>query len=158
MLRALPPVALLDAGDPLIGEPGLELQRHHEEGIVLRGQPLHGGEVQVVVVVMGDQHHVPRQVLEGEAGRHQPPRACPGQRAGPLAPVGIGEDAQAVDAQQHRRVADPGHGGIRSGAEHAARREPSAVSQGVSKVRGETTLCQPRLTMNVKRVQPPARA
>ena len=124
MLHSLPPVALLDARDAVVGEPGLEAQRHHEERIVRRGQPLHGGEVQMVVVVVRDHDHVhPRQLLEGQSRRHQPKRPRPGQRTGPLAPAGVGEDGQPVHAQYHRGVADPGHGGIRPGAKRAPRRQ-----------------------------------
>src|SRR4030095_4267943 len=64
------PVQLDGPGDVTIGEPRLDALRHDEQGIELVGEASHGGLVQVVVVVVGDEHEVDRgQVVQRDAGR-----------------------------------------------------------------------------------------
>ena len=113
LLAAVPPVELDDVGDAEIGEPRAQPERHVEARPVRLGQPLHRGLVQVVVVIVRDQHDVDgRQILEAHAGRRHPLGAGERQRAGALRPLRIGEDVHAGELDQQRRVADPGDGGL----------------------------------------------
>ena len=122
VLVAVPPVQLFDARDPALPEPGLEPERHHEERVVRRGQPRDRPGIEVVVVIVGDHDDVDlRQVLEGEPRGTEPARARPGQRAGPLAPVGVGQDREPVELDDERGVPDPRDGRRgRAAAERAA--------------------------------------
>jgi hypothetical protein len=66
----------------------------------------------VVIVIVRDQHHVDRgQVLEGDAGVHEPART-EAQWAGVVVPVRVGEDVDPVELDEERRVPDPGHGRV----------------------------------------------
>src|SRR5207237_537579 len=57
-LRRLPPVELLDVGDPEIGEPRLHPERNDEVRAMRGVEPLHGRDVEVVVMVVRDRDHV----------------------------------------------------------------------------------------------------
>ena len=114
MLALLPPVELLHVRHAVVPEPGLEPERHQEEWVVRRGEPPDGGQVEVVEVVVGDHHHVDaRQALERQPGRAQTARPDPRGGAGPVAPLGIGEDGEPVHLHQQRGVPDPGQRGRR---------------------------------------------
>ncbi len=110
VLEGLPPVELHHARQALAAEPGLEAERDHEERIVGGPEPLHGVEIQVIEMVVRDDHEVNRrQVLEREARRLEPPRPRPRDRARARAPVRIREQVDPVELQQDRRVPDPRH-------------------------------------------------
>jgi hypothetical protein len=73
---------------------------------MLGGEALDRRDVQVVVVIVRDQHDVDRrQILERQAGPRDPARAGERQRARALRPVGIGQDVHAVELEQQRRMA-----------------------------------------------------
>ncbi len=65
--------------------------------------------VEVVVVVVGDHHHVDRaQGLQRDRVRVQPARADAGDRGAALAPDRVEQHPTALDLGQHRGVAQPG--------------------------------------------------
>src|SRR4026208_1112948 len=68
-----PPVELLDVGHPIVGDPRLQAERDDEERVVGGGQPLHGRQVEMIVVIVRDHDHVDAgQRLTGEGGRAGP--------------------------------------------------------------------------------------
>jgi hypothetical protein len=78
-------------------------------GSIAPAQPQQGRDIQVIVVVMAQQHDIDRrQVLEADAWDTMAPRPCELHRAGALAPDRIRDDVQFADLQQHRRVVDEG--------------------------------------------------
>ena len=116
--------------DPELREPGLEPERDEEAGPVGRPEAPDRLGVQVVVVVVRDDDEVDRrQVLEPDAGRHDPARPGERQRARPLRPLGIGQEAHPVQLDQHGRVPHPGHG-----------RRPGVLAERASVVRGDREL------------------
>src|SRR5262249_59814146 len=54
----IPPVELVDVGDAEVREPALEAERDEELRTMLGGQPLDRRDVQMVVVVVRDEHDV----------------------------------------------------------------------------------------------------
>ena len=107
----LPPVELDHAVDAALRQPRLEAQRHDEErrSAGLRGQRADARVVEVVVVVVRDQHQIDvRQFGEREAGRDVALRPDEAERRRPLGEHRVGEDAQSAELRQHRRMADPG--------------------------------------------------
>src|SRR2546426_11102645 len=94
----LAPVQLDRVRDPAIAEPGLDAQRHHETGIEPLGETPNGRLVEMVVVVVRDQDEVdPRQRVEGNTGWRVPLHTDQtAERAGPVGPGGIGQEADAV--------------------------------------------------------------
>src|SRR5262249_11566716 len=110
-LRLLAPVQGGDALDRNAPGPEVEVdaQRHHVPGPV--GVLEHDDRwlVQVVVVVVADQHRVDgRDVLDLAGDRVEPLRAGPGGRRGTLAEDGIEQEPGPVDLHDGRRVAVPG--------------------------------------------------
>ena len=74
-------------------------------------QPANGVIVQVIIVVVGDEHRVERsQSLEVHCRRMDP--TWPGELNGRCTTTknGIGEDRESARLNQKRTVADPGHG------------------------------------------------
>ena len=126
----LPPVQLdhPQPGQAQVVEPGLELQRHDEQRRAARlcCQRPHRGLVEVVIVVVRDQHHVDvRQLRGGERQRADPLRPGPGHRRGALGELRVGQHRQTAEPRQHRRVADPGDAGLgrlQVGCDHRQRR------------------------------------
>ena len=122
--RRLPPVELDDALRR--HAPGLQVRSHAQrgdEGHALARQLADGRVVEVVVVVVRDQHQIDGR-QRAQRHRHRLEALRPGQARGrgARAPHRIGEHAQAVDLDQHRRVPEPG------GAQPlpAGRRQPSS--------------------------------
>ena len=61
-------------------------------------------------MVVGNEHGVDgRQVVKGDRRGDQPTWAGPLNRGRTVAPVRVGQEVQAADLEQKRRVADPGH-------------------------------------------------
>lgn len=70
-------------------------------------QPLDGGQIQMVVMVVADHDEIdPGEVLEGDPRGTMPPWAHPAQRAGPLGINGIGQDVEAMELKQNGCVVD----------------------------------------------------
>ena len=75
------------------------------------GQPANGRHIEMIVVIVRDDHDVHRrQILECQRGRREPLRARERERARALRPLRIREDVHAVELNQQRGMADPGHG------------------------------------------------
>ena len=119
---------------------GADAQRHGEDG-VRAGQRPDGGQVEVVVVVVGDDDGVQRQQV-GQRHRHrvQPLRPGEGERGAPRAEDGVEQDAVPVDLGEDGGVAQPrqpqaarrgGGAGCRGGGPRPRRRRggrpPDAV-------------------------------
>ena len=87
-----------------------------------------GRVVEVVVVIVRDDHRVDRRQLgERDAAARTSAAGRPSrQRRGALAPDRIGEHAVAVDLDQHRRVAEPGDAQAGRGRRREARAGRSA--------------------------------
>ena len=105
-----PPVELDDA----LGRhaPALEVRadaERRDERHVGLGERADGRVVEVVVVIVRDDHQVERrQRLERHRHRLEALRAGEPQRRGARSPHRIGQHAHAVDLDQHRRVSEPG--------------------------------------------------
>ena len=110
----LAPVKLDRVRDPSVGEPALEPERDHEARIVGLREATHRRLVEMVVVVVGDEHEVDAgELLEAESGRSVATDAqqTP-ERAGALSPCRVSEEANPVELDEYRRVADPSHRGL----------------------------------------------
>ncbi len=95
-----------------VAHPGLHAERHDEQGRTLRlpVQRQHAVQVEVVVVVVRDQHRVDvRQFAKRQPRRLGALRAQETQRRGALGEDRIGEQVDAADLHQHAGVADPRH-------------------------------------------------
>ena len=108
--RFLPPVELEG-----VARAALPYERRQPEGHepprlrMRRGQTPHGAVIQVVVVIVREQHGVDRREPgERDRGGHAAARACElnGRRA--LAPDGIREQVETPHLQQEGRMPDPG--------------------------------------------------
>ena len=132
-LRALVPV---EFDDPVVGDvPGPQVradaERHEELGPLGAGQLLDGVDVEVVVVVVADDHRVDRgQRLQRRRDRMQALRPDRARRRAPVAPHRVGEHAVAVDLDDRRRVPVPGDGEIGGGAGSG-----SGVTSGIGRGR-----------------------
>ena len=108
----LPPVELDDA----LGRyaPRFEVrsdaQRRHHRHRAVPGERMDRRVVQVVVVIVRDQHRVHRRQIP-QAHRNRLKALGPDQpeRRRALAPDGVGQHAHAIDLDQHRRMTEPGH-------------------------------------------------
>lgn len=106
----LPPVALLHCGDARAANEIEIAQRYNRARDALFRETTQRRKIQVVIMVVGDQHDVNRrQLLKANARVLTPPGAGPGDRAAPFGPDGVGQDVEAVHLDQKRRVADRGH-------------------------------------------------
>ena len=121
-----PPVQLGDARGR--HSPALQVGTHTQRGDdrhLQQRQRADGGVVEVVVVVMRDDHHIhSRQRLQGHWHRLKPLGAGQPRRGCTRAPHRVGQHPQAVDFQQHGGVAQPG------GAQASLRR----LAPGVQRV------------------------
>jgi hypothetical protein len=109
--RRLPPVELGD-------ERGLDAVRLEVRADAERGderhpprrQLAHAGLAQVIEVIVRQEHRVERRQL-GDRRRHrvEPPRPGEADRRRALAEHRIGQHPRAVELEQHRAVAEPGH-------------------------------------------------
>ena len=98
------PIAGLD-GDPGILGPddGVVAQRRDDHRAVPLPEAADGGEVEMVVMVVGDQHRMDRrQILERDARRIDPPGAGETEGARPLGEDRIGEDVEARRLDEKR--------------------------------------------------------
>ena len=120
-LGRLPPVVFVNALNTAFDKPRLQPQRHQKARAAggQRGELKHGFFVEVVVVVVRNHHDVDvRQLRHFDRQRHQALRAGKRDRAGALGEVRVEQHRLPGNAQQHRRVADPGHRGVgRAGAQ-----------------------------------------
>ena len=110
-LARLPPVELLDALDALVVEPALETERHEEVRAARRHrcQALDGGEVEVVVMVVRDEHQVDwRQLGDVDRQRHDALRPGERHRGRALGKLRVHEDVLPGELDQESRVPDPG--------------------------------------------------
>ena len=109
-LVRLPPVELGDARRR--DAPGLEMRadakRSHERHVERR-QLADRRIVEVIVVVVRDDHEIERwQRVQRDRHGLEALRAREPRRRGAQPPDRIGEHAQAVDLDQHRRMTEPG--------------------------------------------------
>ncbi len=95
-------------GDAPVLQVGADAERHGEHG-VRAGQRLDRGQVEMVVVVVGDHHHVDL-AERGQRQRHgvQPPRSGERERGAALAPDRVEQHPVAVDLREHAGVSHPG--------------------------------------------------
>ena len=106
--RALPPVELDHVRRAERDEQRLHAERHEESRMVRVHETPHRVFVEMVVVIVRDDHRVNRrQVLEAQPGRNDPawPRELHGARA--LAPVRIREDVEAIELHEGRSRESP---------------------------------------------------
>ena len=110
----LPPVQFLDVLEALALQEGPVAQAGQEKRVELFLQTAQGGQVQVVVMGVADEHHRHgRQGVERQRGRARTARTRERHGAGALAPNRVGEDvAAAAELQQKRAVADEGGRGF----------------------------------------------
>ncbi len=87
---------------------GAHTQRRDERNVQL-GETANGRKIQVVVMVVGDQHHVDRGKL-GHFDGHwlKALRTRESNRRCTIAPDGIRQHPGAIDLHQHRRMTEPG--------------------------------------------------
>jgi len=89
-------------------------RRDEEEAELLEGDD--GRVVEVIVVIVRQDHGVERrEIAEGDERREPPLRAREVDGPDAVAPYRIGEEAMAVDLEQDRRVAHPRHPQTRGG-------------------------------------------
>src|SRR5919197_3747297 len=101
-LRGLPPIEFRNVADSAGVKQRTIPEAGYEARPVLGAQPGERLDVQMVVMVMADEHEIDRrQVFEPQSGRSMPLRAGPGDRAGALGPDGIGEDVEAPGLNEH---------------------------------------------------------
>ena len=101
------------------------------------GEARDGRDVEVVVVIVRDEHDVDRrQVLELEAGRSHTLRTGEPDGARARRPLRVGQDVHPVELDQERRVADPGHrggGGIGPDRAQVARDDGEVRGPGMNR-------------------------
>ena len=106
----LAPVARLDVHGVVVGaQDRVVAEGRHDQGLMRLPEPRDGRPVEMVVMVVGDQHRVDgRQVGEGDARRVDPLRAGEAHRARPLGVDRIDQDVAARHLEQVARMADQG--------------------------------------------------
>ena len=95
---------------PPAAQVGADAERDHEHRRLGRaGEDVDRGDVEMVVVVVGDQHDIDAGQL-GQRDRHRVAAAGTDRRRGrdPVAPHRVGQHPHAVDLEQHGGVAQPG--------------------------------------------------
>ncbi len=112
-IAGIEPFAPVVRGDAHAGhgraDDGIVADRRHDQRVMALLQPLQRREVEVVVVIVADQHHVDRrQVGEGDARLVDPLRPGEGEWRGAVRPHRIGQDVQPGRLDQQRGVADHG--------------------------------------------------
>ncbi|MNL64903.1 hypothetical protein D3C87_1891720 [compost metagenome] len=76
-------------------------ERGDDVWAVLFMQPFQRGEIEVIIVIMGNDHDVDgRQVFKGDAGRDDASGAYEGKRTGALRPDRVGQNIEAADLDQ----------------------------------------------------------
>ncbi len=154
-VEALPPIELRD---PLCGDaPRLEVRAHAEgrhDGHIELCDLEDRRVVEVIVVVVRDDDGVERRERRhGHRDGLKALRAGEGDRRRTLSPHRIGQDADAVDLEQHRRVAEPGRpearlGGLGPVGQRVHRREgrgrgpPLAAEEELTQRRKSSPLLQ----------------
>ena len=110
LARLLPPVVLVDARDAEVREPRLQPQRHEEARAALRhrGEARHRSRVEVVVVVVRDQHDVDRGRSAMSIGSGTT-RFGPAKRTGDARSEKIGSNRMFLPARRTSIVAWPIH-------------------------------------------------
>ena len=82
-------------------------ERNDELGLAAIRQPAQGGEIQMIVVVVAEEHDIDAgKIVEPHAWRAAAARTDPGERTGPLRPDGIGQDVEAALLEQHSGMVD----------------------------------------------------
>jgi len=111
-IDGLPPVELQDPLDALPTQQIAIGQWHQEERLrVALGQGTQGRQIEVVIVIVGDDHEVDRrQVLQRHPRRHEAPGAQEGDRARRLGPDRIGQEGHVIHLHEQGRMTDPGEG------------------------------------------------
>ena len=120
----IPPVHAGGSGDALAAHPVVHAERHEKARRTarLRGQREDGRAVEVVVMVVRDQHDVDvRQVAKRDGQRDAPLWPCERHRRCARRELRIGQHVEARDLDQQRRMPEPGDG--RVGAIRAQVRE-----------------------------------
>ncbi len=115
--RRVVPVQFAQAvlGDAPVLQVRADAEGHGEQG-VRAGQLLDRGQVQVVVVVVGDHDGVDRAERGQRQGRGvQPLGSGEGERRAALTPHGVEQDPVTVDLREHSGVAHPGQAQPRGG-------------------------------------------
>lgn len=93
--EGVPPVELMIGGDTYALEFGTKPEGHNEHRVA--GQPLDRRLVEVVVVVVGQKHHIDRrQILESDTSLNVAAGTEKRQRRYTVAPDGIGKDVQTA--------------------------------------------------------------
>ena len=115
--KILPPVHAVNVGDALGLHPQVKAQRHDEERRTARllVQQANGACIQVVVVVVADQHHVdPWQGRQCHGQGHLTLGPDKAEGRGAIGEVRVCQDVQAAQLPQRRGVAHPGDAGVAS--------------------------------------------
>ncbi len=96
---------------PPTAQVGTDPERDQERRGLGEQQAAHGRQVEVVVVVVGDDDGVQhRQVRQRQRDRVQPRRSDRQRRRHPLAPHRVGEHVPAIDLDQGSGMSEPGDG------------------------------------------------
>jgi hypothetical protein len=115
----IPPVEFHCRRNAELRQPSPDSQRHQEQrrAALLSRQHLHAVAVEVIVMIVRDQHDVDvRQVLRCNAWRLRASRSDELHRRGTPREYGIRQYVQPARLHQHRRMADPSHRGNHRGA------------------------------------------
>jgi len=96
-------------GDACVMSPddGVVAERGHDLRLIASPEPHKGRQVEVIVVVVRDEHRIdPGQPVEWDTWRIVPPWSCKRHGAGALGPDRVREDVVAGNLDQEGRVAD----------------------------------------------------
>jgi len=105
----IPPVQLINVGNTAFDKPGLDPEWHQPARRLAGRQTLDRRFVQMVVVVVRNQHEInARQVFNSQGRRHDTARRQPRDGAGVVAQVRVEQNVLAADLQEHAGMSEPG--------------------------------------------------
>src|SRR5881628_522883 len=106
---ALPPIQLFHLRDADLRKPCFKSQWDKKQRMVQLGQSSDRLEIKMIIMIMRDEHQVNGwQMFEWHSGGHHTLRPGKGDRAGPIRPVRISQDVDAIKLKEERGMPDPG--------------------------------------------------
>ena len=105
--HGIAPVQLVDGTDVLGPQQPAYSGWNHELRLPTIGQPLQGGEIQVIVVVMAEKHNIDTGKIVPEHTRiPAAARTGPGKWTGAFRPDRVGQHVETALLQEHRGMVD----------------------------------------------------